>query len=150
MKSITDIQSFLEPKEMAICGVSRNPKKFGRMVYDHLMERGFKLYPVNPNADRINGEKCYKDIASLPDHVDRLYIVTPNDQTAKILEDAASKGINRVWVQQRSEDEDTVRLARENNIDLIDKECIFMFAEPVSGAHAFHRFFRRLFGSYPK
>lgn len=150
MSSLTDIQSFLEPKEMAISGVSRNPKKFGRVVYDHLLERGFKLYPVNPNADQINGERCYKDIASLPDHVDRLYIVTRKDQTAKALEEAAGKGINRVWIQQRSENEEAVRLAEENNINLIYKECLFKFAEPVSGPHAFHRFFSKLFGSYPK
>ena len=150
MSSLADIQSFLEPKEMAISGVSRNPKKFGRVVFDHLQERGYRLYPVNPNADQINGDKCYKDIASLPDHVDRLYIVTPKDQTAKALEEAARKGIKRVWIQQRSENEEAVRLAEENNINLIYKECLFKFAEPVSGPHAFHRFFSKLFGSFPK
>ena len=150
MNRLADIQSFLEPKEMAISGVSRNPKKFGRAVYDHLLGRGFKLYPINPHADQINGDKCYKDIASLPDHVDRLYIVTPKDQTAKALEEAAAKGINRVWIQQRSENEEAIRMAEENNINLIYKECLFKFAEPVTGPHAFHRFFSKLFGSYPK
>ena len=150
MSSLADIQSFLEPKEMAISGVSRNPKKFGRVVYDHLVEKGYKIYPVNPNIDQIEGKQCYKDIASLPDHVDRLYIVTPKDQTSQVLKDAANKGIKRVWIQQRSENEDSDSLALENNIDLIQKQCIFKFAEPVSGPHAFHRFFSKMFGSYPK
>jgi predicted CoA-binding protein len=150
MTSLANIQSFLETKEMAISGVSRNPKKFGRAVYDHLVERGYKIHPVNPNIDSINGETCYKDVTSLPDNVDRLYIVTPKDQTAGVMKEAAAKGIKNVWIQQKSEDEEAVRLAGENNINLIQKECMFKFVEPVSGPHAFHRFISKLFGSYPK
>ena len=150
MNSLANIQSFLEPKEMAISGVSRNPKKFGRVVYEHLLKRGFKIYPVNPNIDQIDGNPCYKDISSLPGHVDRLYIVTPRDQTAGILKEAAGKGIKNVWIQQRSENDEAVRLAEENNINLIQKECMFKFVEPVTGPHAFHRFINKLFGSFPK
>ena len=150
MNSLANIQSFLEPKEMAISGVSRNSKKFGRVVYEHLLERGFKIYPVNPHVDQIDGQPCYKDIASLPDNVDRLYIVTPKDQTAGILKEATSKGIKNVWIQQRSENDEAVQLAMDKDINLIQKECMLKFAEPVSGPHAFHRFFNKLFGSYPK
>ena len=53
MYSLDSIQTFLQPKEMAISGVSRNPKKFGRVVYDHLVERGFKIYPINPKKETL-------------------------------------------------------------------------------------------------
>jgi len=135
---------------MAISGVSRNPKKFGRVVYDHLVERGYKIYPINPNIDQIEGETCYGDIASLPENVDRLYIVTPKAQTARVVEEAAARGIKYVWIQQRSESDESINLAEQNNMNLIYKECIFKFAEPVTGPHAFHRFFSKLFGSFPK
>jgi len=36
MTKLALVQSFLEPKKLAIAGVSRNPKKFGRVVYEHL------------------------------------------------------------------------------------------------------------------
>ena len=150
MYSLDSIQTFLQPKEMAISGVSRNPKKFGRVVYEHLVERGFKIYPVNPNIDQIDGVTCYRDVSSLPENVDRLYIVTPKDQTAKVVEEAAARGIKHIWIQQRAEDEESIRLAEQHNINLIYKECIFKFAEPVTGPHAFHRFFSKLFGSYPR
>ena len=150
MNSLSSIQSFLEPKELAISGVSRNPKKFGRVVYEHLLKRGFRIYPINPNADRIDGETCYRNVSSLPDHVDRLYIVAPRDQTSGILEEAARKGIRKVWIQQRSENDDAEQIALQNKIELVQKECIMKFAEPVTGPHAFHRFLNKLFGTYPK
>ena len=150
MTQLQTIQDFLSTKKMAIAGVSRNPKKFGGAVYKQLTESGFTIYPINPNAEMIGETKCYPDVASLPAEVDRLFIVTPKKQTKSILEDAIKKGINKVWIQQMSHTDEAVNLAKEKNVDLITKECIFMFAEPVAGVHKFHRFFKKLFGSYPK
>ena len=77
MTSLAAIESFLSPKKLAIIGASRNPKKFGRQVYDALKQKGFTVYGVNPNAEDLDGDPCYKDIASLPAEVDRLFFVTP-------------------------------------------------------------------------
>jgi hypothetical protein len=64
------IREFLSDKEFAIAGVSRNTKKFGRGVYDHLIKRGYKGYPINPNTDTIGDAKCFPDVTSIPDRRD--------------------------------------------------------------------------------
>lgn len=150
MTSLETINSFLEPKELAIAGVSRNPKKFGRHVYEHLKESGFKLYPVNPHIDNLEGTECYKSINDLPENVDRIYLVTPPDQTAGSVRQSLDKGIRNIWIQQRSDTPDTLDMLKEQDVNLIHNKCILMFAEPVKGGHAFHRFLSRLFGLYPK
>ncbi len=150
MTTLASIQSFLEPKQLAVVGVSRNPKKFGRQVYEHLKMNGYKLYPVNPHVDNINGDPCYRSIRNLPQEVDRIYIVTPQDQTEESVRQALDKGIRQFWIQQRSDTAEALELLCDPDVSLIHNKCIFMFAEPVKGGHAFHRFFNRLFGSYPK
>ncbi len=150
MNKLSTVQSFLEPKEMAICGVSRNTRKFGRVVYDSLKEKGYKLYPVNPNTTKIDSDSCFRDVSELPVHVQYLYIVTPKSQTKEVIEKAIGKGIKNIWIQQMSETPDAIELAETNNINLIYKQCIFKFAEPVTGVHKFHRFMNKLFGTYPK
>jgi len=150
MTRLQAIEDFLSTKTMAITGVSRDPKKFGGAVYKHLTDNGFTVFPVNPNAERIGESKCYADVASLPDEVDRLYIVTPKKETKSILEEAIKKGIRKIWIQQMLHSDEALNLARENNLELITKECIFMYAEPVTGPHKFHRFFKKLFGQYPR
>lgn len=150
MTSLSSIKSFLDSGEIAISGVSRNPKKFGRMVYDYLKKRDFKLYGVNPNADTINGDPCYKTIADLPGHITKLYIVTPKDQTLAVVQAAIDRGIRSIWIQQASETPEALEIARKHDVDLISKECIMKFAEPVEGVHKFHRFISKLFGGYPK
>ncbi len=135
---------------MAIAGVSRDPKKFGGAVYKHLTDNDFTVFPVNPNTEMIGESKCYPDVASLPDEVDRLYIVTPKQETRSLLEEAINKGIRKIWIQQMSHTQEALSLAREHNLEMITKECIFMFAEPVTGPHKFHRFIRKMFGQYPR
>ncbi len=149
MAQLHAIEDFLSTKKIAIAGVSRDPKKFGGAVYKHLTDHGYTVFPVNPNAELIGESKCYPDVASLPDEVDRLYIVTPKRETRSLLEEAINKGIKKIWIQQMSHTEEVLNLARENNLDMITRECILMFAEPVTGPHKFHRFFRKLFGRYP-
>ncbi|UCG27671.1 MAG: CoA-binding protein [Bacteroidales bacterium] len=150
MNRLQTITDFLSTKELAIAGVSRSPKKFGGAVFKHLSENGFTVYPVNPNADKIGETKCYPDVLSLPEKIDRLFIVTSRKETKPVIEQAIKKGIKKIWIQQMSQEEEAVQLAEENGVELITRECILMFADPVKGPHKFHRFFNKLFGRYPK
>jgi predicted CoA-binding protein len=143
------IENFLEPKRLAIAGVSRKPEKFGYKVYIDLKKKGFELYLVNPFASEINGEKCYKHIADVPADVKHLLILTPKTATDALLIEAINRGINNIWVQQMSETKNTLHIAEEHKINLIYKKCIFMFAEPVSGIHKFHKAILKLFGRLP-
>lgn len=150
MTTLNEIQKFFEPKKMAIAGASRNPKKFGGAIFKELKEKGFDLYPVNPNADEIQGVKCYKSIYDLPDNVTHLYIVTPKAETQMVVNAALKKGIKMIWIQQKSETPEAVKAIQDAGVSLIYKKCMFMFADPVGGPHAFHRFFVKAFGGYPK
>lgn len=150
MIALNTIDSFLAPKELAFCGASRNPKKFGRVVYDTLRKNGFTLHPVHPFTDEIAGDTCVKEIAELPDDIKRLYIVTGKYQTTNIVEQAAKKGIREIWIQQSSDTPESIEIAEKNDITLIHKQCIMKFAEPVAGIHKFHRSISKLFGKYPK
>jgi len=145
-----NIEDFLGPKKLAIAGVSRNPKKFGHAVFYGLKKSGYTVFPINPKSGEIDGEKCYASVADLPEDVMHLLIVTPKKDTDAVLRDAIKKGIRRVWVQQMSETTETEHIAAEYNVELISKKCIFMFADPVTGMHKFHRNIVGFFGRLPK
>lgn len=150
MTTLTDIQEFLAPKKLAIAGASRNPKKFGGVIFSELLKRGFELHPVNPNATEIQGVSCVAEVAALPGDVDCLFVATPKKKTYGVVEQAVKKGIKRIWIQLSADTPEAVELARQNNIPVIAGKCIFMFAEPVNGVHSFHRWLSKTFGSYPK
>jgi predicted CoA-binding protein len=150
MTTLNEIQNFLEPRKMAMAGVSRDPKKFGGAIFKELREKGFELYPVNPNADEIQGVKCYRSVDELPDDVTRLFIVTPKHESTAVAEAAVKKGIKMVWIQQKSDTPEAVKTIEDAGIPLIYKKCVMMFADPVKSIHGFHRFLVKTFGGYPK
>jgi predicted CoA-binding protein len=150
MVTLNEIQNFLAPQKMAIAGVSRNQKKFGGAVFKELKEKNFELYPINPNAEEIQGVKCYKSVDELPTDVEHLLIVTPKYETEIVALAAIKKGIKKIWIQQQSDTPEAVKVIEEAGIPLIHKKCIMMFADPVKSVHGFHRFFVKAFGGYPK
>jgi len=143
------VERFTAGKKIAVVGVSRNGKKFGNAAYKELKLKGYEVFPVNPNMDDLNGDKCYPDLKSLPETVDGVLCVVPPAQTEKIVQDAHQAGINLVWMQQGSESKTAIQYCEENSIDAVHGECIFMFAEPVGSIHKFHRWIWKVFGKLP-
>ena len=150
MITIKQINEFLAPKKLIVAGVSRDEKKFGNLVFKDLINKGYDVCPVNRNADEIDHVKCYNKVTDIPDGYDKLLIITPKDQTMDILIQAKEKGIDHIWIQQSSENKEVLNFIKKENINAIYKKCVFMFTEPVTGGHKFHRRIVKFFGGYPK
>ena len=151
MDTLDDIYTFFDKqKSIAVAGVSQNPKKFGRIVYDDLKKKGYKLIPINPHSNKIGDDECIKSITELSKDVDRLIIITPKNKTDVLLYEASLKEIKYVWIQQMSQTKESITIAKQLNLNVIINQCVFMFAEPVQGIHKFHKGIKRLFGGLPK
>ena len=149
MRKIELINEFLKKDDpIAVIGVSRNTKKFGRQVYEKLKLLEYKLYPINSRVDKIGTEKCFNDLESLPKNVNKLIILTPKEFTDEIITEASKKGITDIWVQQMCDSENTLTLAKSLNMNIILNECVFMFAEP-KGIHKIHRVIKQIVGTLP-
>jgi predicted CoA-binding protein len=135
---------------MAIAGASRDKLSFSGQVATQLNKLGYKLWSVNPNFEQ-NEEDNYRvqTIEKLPAEVNHLLVLTPASQTEKIVEQAITKGIKNIWIQQKSETPAAIELAIKNGINLIHHHCIFMFAQP-EGIHKFHYTLKKFFGGIPK
>jgi uncharacterized protein len=146
MPSRASIDRFLQSERVAVVGVSRNPKEFANAVYREFRDRGYEVFPVNPNTDEVEGVRCYRTIAELPD-VDGALIMVPAAGAAEVVEQCAARGIERVWLHrgagQGSVADEAVDAARAAGIDVVDGACPLMFL-PDTGW--FHRLHRRLAG----
>lgn len=149
MTPLHEIQDFLSSKRIAIAGASRKPGKFGAVVFKELQQKGYELFPVHPEASEIQGIPCYRSVEDLPHSVDLLYVVIPKRATLPVVQDAVKRGFRRIWIQQSSETPESLELASKYNIPVISGRCILMFADPVNSIHRVHRWFSKVFGSYP-
>ena len=150
VNSLSSINDFFSCKNYAFIGLSSTGNKFSNSAYDDLRKKNLKLFPVNPKLNEYKGDKCYKNVKDIQENIEGAIILTPKTQTENVVKDCINKNIKHIWIQQGAESDDAIRYAKENNINVIYKECVFMYAEPVTSIHAFHRWFIKLFGKYPK
>ena len=121
------IMEFLDKRNVfAVVGASRNPKKYGHQVYRDLKRAGYEVYPVNPNADEILGDKCYPDLESLPKKPDVVDLVVPPSITEKVVQTCKRLGIRKVWMQPGSESEWAINYCRENGIQVVYGVCVMI------------------------
>jgi uncharacterized protein len=113
------IESFLAGGPHAVVGASRDRNKYGNKVLRVYMQHGRAVYPVNPNADEVEGLEAYPDLASLPEPVYGISIVTPPDVTERVVQEAADLGVGHVWMQPGAESEAAVALAESRGLNVI-------------------------------
>jgi predicted CoA-binding protein len=145
-----DIQGFLSQKTLAIAGLSRDPKSFSANVARELKGKGYRLFPVNPNASEIGGEKCYPSVSALPEKVGGALFFTPPAATEKAVREAVNAGVDRIWIQQGAQSPAVLAFCREKGLPAVTGHCVLMFAEPVASIHSIHRWVKKLFGGIPK
>jgi len=93
-----NLDPFFHAKSIAVIGASREPGKVGNTILKQLMGRGFKLYPINPNSDKILGLKSYASVLQIPATVELAVIATPGATVPTILDQCGKKGITHVVI----------------------------------------------------
>jgi predicted CoA-binding protein len=156
MQKIQEAASeFLTNKRVAVTGVSRTPKGHGsNIVYRRLRDRGYKVFAVNPNAAEIEGDRCYRDLRSIPDGVGAVVIATRPEAAEETMRECAELGIKHVWMH-RGPGPGSVSAAatdygREQGIKVIDGGCPCMFAPTADLGHRAMRVMLTMSGNVPK
>ena len=148
MTTNASIEAFLAESAIAVVGVSRSGKGFGNVAARELRRKGYRIYPVNPNADLVDGERCYRSLADLSEPVRAVLVVVPPDQALGVVREAARAGMTRVWLQQGAEAPFVTLACDELGLDVVAGECILMFAKPT-GVHKAHRWVWKVMGKLP-
>lgn len=144
------VDSFLAQQHIAVVGYSRDPKKFGAQVFDMLKIRRYQTYAVNPSGGKTSeGEPVFTSLSELPGNVKAALIATKPEITNEVIRQAVEKGLTHVWIQQMSENKDTIGILEGSGLSYVAQRCIFMHASPT-GFHKFHRWLVELFGRLPK
>jgi hypothetical protein len=136
---------FLAKKRIAVTGVSRQPKSHGsNNVYKRLRDRGYEVFAVNPNAQEVEGDRCYRDLRSIPGGVDAVVIATRPEIAENTMRECAELGIKHVWMH-RGPGAGSVSAAatdygRQHGITVIDGGCPLMFGPTADFGHKLMRF----------
>jgi len=151
----TAASEFLAHKRVAVTGVSRQPKSHGsNIVYQRLRERGYEVFAVNPNADEVEGDRCYRDLRSIPGGVDAVVIATRPEIAEETMRECADLGIGHVWMHRGpgagSVSKAAADYGRQRGIAVIDGGCPCMFDPTADRGHKVMRAVFSLKGNVPR
>lgn len=155
MKNLKEAaQSFLKLKAIAVVGVSSKGDVAANAVYKKLRDQNYDVFPVNPNAETIEGDKCYPNLKAIPEKVEGVVIGTHPNITPQILDQCVALGIKYLWIHrsfgQGSFHPEAIAKAQENGLSLIPGGCPMMFADPVDPAHKCFKWFLKISGKEAK
>jgi len=146
---------FLEKRRIAVTGVSREPADHGgNVVYRRLRDRGYEVFAVNPNADEVEGDMSYPELASIPGGVEAVVIATRPETADQTMHECAALSIGHVWMHRGpgpgSVSESAAEYGREHGIAVIDGGCPCMFGPTADTGHKAMCLVLKLSGNVPR
>jgi hypothetical protein len=148
-------EEFLSARRIAVTGVSRNPQGHGsNVVYQRLRDRGYQVFAVNPQAEQVEGDTCYPDLAAIPGGVEAVVIGTRPDRARATVQECLDLGVKRIWMHRSfgggSVDAAAAAYGREHGLQVIDGGCPLMFGPTADGGHKFMCGLLKLTGKVPR
>jgi len=125
-------------RTVAIVGLSKDPAKDSYMVAQFLKSKGWRIIPINPFADEVLGEKCYKSLLDLPEDTQKTIevvdIFRPSQDVPPIVDQAIQlKEKNgkpyMVWMQLGIVNEEAAARAREAGLTVVMDRCMKIESE---------------------
>ncbi|HWI15392.1 MAG TPA: acetate--CoA ligase family protein [Burkholderiales bacterium] len=91
-EQMQSIHKMLHPRSIAVVGATPKGGYGGRLLNAVLRSRDrVRVYPVNPNYEKIAGVRAYPSITSLPEAPDLVGIVVPHAKVLGVLHDCHEK-----------------------------------------------------------
>ena len=107
-------------------------------IYSRLKERGYEVFAVNPNADTVLGESCYRSLKDIPGGVDGVVIATNPSASLSVAQECKELGIKRVWFHKNfgsgSYSKEAHELCRANGITAL-VSCPLWYGKTSDGFH---------------
>jgi len=163
-----NLKPLLEPMSVAVIGASRDSASVGygilkSLLHGCVLESKYckpfpgKVFPVNPNAKKILGRKCFASALDVPGALDLAVVAVPAKIVPVVLKECGRKGVKAVVVVSAGFAEtgnkklqyEVVRICKENKMLLLGPNCLgvlrpglnlnasFGLSMPPSGGIAF-------------
>jgi len=135
-----NLDSFFNPKSIAVVGASRHKGKVGYEIISNLLKAGYegKIFPVNPNAETIENLPCFPDLESIGEIPELVVIIVPAKIVPDVMRQCAKVGAKSVIIitagfkevgeEGRELEQQVVQIAKQAGIRVIGPNCLGVIA----------------------
>ena len=109
---------------IAVVGLSADEDKPSNVVARYLMDKGYKVIPVNPGQETILGQKSYKSLADIDEKVDIVDIFMKAEKVLPFVRDAITLRPSAIWLQLGIVNEEAKSVADADKIMFVMDKCV--------------------------
>lgn len=114
-------------KTIAMVGVSPKENRPSYFAFKYLLERGYKMIPVNPGqaGKDLLGQRIYGKLADIPEPIDMIDIFRASPYAMGIVQEALTLDPKPkvIWMQLTVRDDAAAKLAEDNGIQVVMNRC---------------------------
>jgi predicted CoA-binding protein len=112
-------------RTIAVIGLSASPFRPSHGVAKALQGFGYRIIPVNPELDRVLGERAYPELRAVPEPVDLVDVFRASEHVAGIVADCIALNLPAVWLQDGVIDEPAAQRARAAGMTVVMDRCLY-------------------------
>jgi uncharacterized protein len=125
-------------KTIAVVGMSDKPWRASYSIGRYLAKQGYRVLPVNPKLNEIQGEPCYPSLdaaqaaalnetglAQTGRGIDLVDVFRASENVPPIVDDVIRLKIPYLWLQDEVFHDEAVARARAAGVKCVQNDCIF-------------------------
>jgi hypothetical protein len=114
-------------KTIAMVGASEKENRPSYFAFKYLLERGYKMIPVNPGhaGEDMLGQRIYARLADIPEPIDMIDIFRGSQYALAIVRDALALKTRPqvIWMQLGVRNDEAAALAEANGMKVVMNRC---------------------------
>ena len=111
-------------RTLAVVGLSANWYRPSYFAAKYMLDHGYRVIPVNPTYAEVLGQRCYPDLASIPDEVDIVDCFRKPGEMIALARDAVAIGARVLWMQLGIRNDEAARIAMDAGLDVVMDRCV--------------------------
>lgn len=111
-------------RTIAIVGLSDKPERDSNIVARFLMERGYRIIPINPSLKEVLGMKSYPDLRSVEEEVHIVDIFRNIEAVPSLVDEALLIGPRVIWLQLGLVHNPSAEKAARAGVKFVQSKCI--------------------------
>ena len=114
-------------KTVAMVGFSPKENRPSYFVFKYLLERGYRVFPVNPGhtGKEALGQKIYASLSEIPEPVDMVDVFRASEHVLPVVQEALTlkRRPQVIWMQLTIRNDEAAALAEANGIKVVMNRC---------------------------
>ncbi len=111
-------------RTIAVVGLSDRVDRPSYGVAKYMQSRGYVIVPVNPNAIKILGEKCYSTLLEIPFAIDIVNVFRKSENVLPVAQHAVQIGAKCFWQQIGVINEQADVMVRSKGLFSVMDRCL--------------------------